>query len=154
MALEIERKYLVVDDSYKALSSTSYIIKQGYLSRRKEATVRVRIRGDKAYVTIKGVNHGIVRSEWEYSIPVDDAEAMLSECCEPPVISKTRYIVDYAGRTWEVDEFHGPLEGLVVAEVELENPGSEVKLPGFTGEEVTGDARYYNSNLGSSIPER
>lgn len=150
MAKEIERKFLVKDDSYKAMAKTSYRITQGYLSRKIEATVRVRIINATGFLTVKGANKGATRDEWEYTVPADDAAEMLARCAEPPVIDKTRYIVDYAGFVWEVDEFHGDLDGLVLAEVELPSEDSEVALPPFVSTEVTGDARYYNSALGRS----
>ena len=99
------------------------------------------------YITVKGRNAGAVRDEWEYTIPAADAEAMLKLCPEGSVLSKTRYLVDFGGRTWEVDEFHGHLEGLVVAEVELDDENADVEMPPFVSVEVTGDERYYNSNL-------
>lgn len=147
MAKEIERKYLVVSDSYRRMASTSSLIIQAYLSRDPKATVRVRIKGDKAYLTIKGVNDGAVRDEWEYAIPVDDAKEMIKRCASGTVIEKTRWIVDYAGMTWEVDEFGGKHSGLVIAEVELPTAEAEIDLPPFVGKEVTGDVRYYNSSL-------
>lgn len=119
MAKEIERKFLVNDSSYRAMAVSATDIEQGYLSRRIDATVRVRLRGDKAYLTVKGRNDGVVRDEWEYPVPPEDAREMLARCCEPPVLSKTRYVVDFGGFSWEIDEFHGALEGLVLAEVEL-----------------------------------
>lgn len=147
MAKEIERKFLVADDSYRAMASESYMIRQGYISRRKEGTVRVRIFGEKAFLTVKGANRGATRSEWEYEIPMEDALEMLTEVTEGTVLDKVRYIVEFAGRRWEVDEFHGRHQGLVTAEIELESEGASVKFPPFVGREVTGDPAYYNSNL-------
>ena len=147
MAKEIERKFLVINDTYRTLAVRATEITQGYLSRRREATVRVRIAGDRAYLTVKGPNEGAVRDEWEFDIPVDEATEMLARVAEPPVLSKTRYIVAADGLTWEVDEFHGTLEGLCVAEVELPSADTPVILPPFAGREVTGDPAYYNSNL-------
>lgn len=149
MAKEIERKFLVTDDSYRDMSARSVEVMQGYLSTRKEATVRVRIWGDCGYLTVKGANAGAVRDEWEYAVPVADAREMLERLASGTVIAKTRHIVEYGGRTWEVDEFHGSLSGLVVAEVELPSESAAVELPPFVGQEVTGDPRYYNSNLAS-----
>lgn len=150
MAKEIERKYLVVNQKYRNEAVCAIDIVQGYLSRDPERTVRVRIKGDKAYLTVKGVTHGCVRDEWEYEINIDDARQMLERVATPPVLSKTRYIVPNGSFTWEVDEFHGGLEGLVLAEVELPDANVEVgSLPDFVGREVTGDERYYNSNLSS-----
>lgn len=147
MSKEIERKFLVKDDSYRAMSYKSVRIAQGYLSTDKRATVRVRIFGDESYLTVKGENRGIVRDEWEYPIPMDDAYQMLHRLVEGVAVDKTRYFVEYGGGTWEVDEFHSPVSGLVVAEIELEHPGQEFNLPPFIGDEVTGDPRYYNSNI-------
>jgi adenylate cyclase len=147
MAKEIERKFLVKDLSFINLATRKVNIVQGYLSRRVESTVRVRIFGDSGKLTVKGANCGMVRSEWEYDIPEADAREMLSQCAEGNVIEKTRYIVPFAGFVWEVDEFHGGREGLIVAEIELPDAETQFPLPVFIGEEVTGDAAYYNSNL-------
>lgn len=147
MAKEIERKFLVKNSTFRELSTTAICMKQGYLSRLPEATVRVRIAGDKAFLTVKGKNDGAVRDEWEYSIPVADAEGMLERCAQGSVISKTRYIVPEGAYNWEVDEFHGSHEGLVVAEIELPHPDATFGRPDFIGEEVTGNPSYYNSNL-------
>lgn len=147
MAKEIERKFLVSDDSYKLMASESHRIAQGYISRRKEGTVRVRILDDAAFLTVKGENHGISRNEWEYPIPVEDAREMFRDVCEGPTLEKTRWIVPYEGLSWEVDEFRGTLAPLVVAEVELPSADTPVSLPPFVGREVSGDPAYYNSNL-------
>ena len=146
MALEIERKFLVKDDSYLRLATAKREIRQGYLSRVKERTVRVRIADDTARITIKGVNHGSTRNEFEYEIPLDDARQLLA-LCVPPIIEKTRHLVPWDGLTWEVDVFHGPNEGLVVAEIELPDEQHELSLPPFVGLEVTDNPRYYNANL-------
>lgn len=146
MALEIERKYLVKDSSFVALAASATAIRQGYLSRDADATVRVRIKGEKAYLTVKTRNRGCVRSEFEYEVPVADAEAMLS-ACKGLVIDKTRYVVPLGGYNWEVDLFHGALEGIVVAEIELPSEDAEFAVPPFIGEEVTGKPEYYNSNI-------
>jgi adenylate cyclase len=150
MALEIERKFLVCGDAWRVATGTYYC--QGYLNRDKHRTVRVRIAGDKAFLTVKGPNAGIVRSEFEYGIPVDDARQLL-ELCEKPLIEKHRRAVQHHGFTWEVDEFLGENEGLIIAEIELQSPDQSFDRPGWVGEEVTGDSRYYNSNL-SSRPYR
>ena len=147
MAKEIERKYLVINDSYKHMATNSIEISQGYLSRKIEATVRVRIANQTARLTIKGANSGIVRNEWEYEIPLNDAREMLSNCVSGRLIIKTRYIVPFAGYVWEVDNFHGDLEGLTIAEIELPDKDPTFSLPPFIGREVTGDPAYYNSNL-------
>lgn len=146
MAKEIERKFKVINNSYKQLAFKNHEIVQAYLSDRKEATVRVRIRDKEAFLTVKGVNHGIERSEWEYSIPVDEARSIIKECCSD-VLSKTRYLVNYGDKIWEIDEFHGHLEGLVLAEVELSAPDEPIAIPDFAGEDVSNDSQYYNSNL-------
>lgn len=146
MAKEIERKFLVKDDTYKALATGKCNMAQGYLSTDIDATVRVRISGDNAWLTVKSRNRGAVRDEWEYAIPVADARQMLA-ICKGKVIKKTRYYVPAGDLTWEVDEYHGVHDGLVVAEIELLSADHPVSLPPFIGEEVTGDPRFYNSTL-------
>lgn len=148
MGLEIERKYLVKDDSFKALAKKESRIIQGYLSSVKERTVRIRIKGEQAFITIKGIGNasGASRYEWEKSIPVTEAEELL-KICEPGVIDKTRYLVDFEGQTFEVDEFYGENEGLTVAELELEDEHQAIQKPSWLAEEVTGDVRYFNSML-------
>ncbi|MEZ9196728.1 CYTH domain-containing protein [Shewanella sp. 10N.286.54.B9] len=148
MAQEIERKYLVKSEDFKALASRSVRIIQGYLSSVPERTVRVRIKGDKGFLTIKGIGNesGASRYEWENEIPVPEAEELL-KICEPGVIDKTRYLVDYTNHIFEVDEFYQSNQGLIVAEVELTDEAETVSKPDWLGEEVTGDARYYNSML-------
>ena len=147
MAVEIERKFLLRDESWRGLGP-SFQIRQGYLSRDKDRTVRIRIRDDEAFLTVKGRNRGFCRPEFEYSIPVPDAEEMLL-LCSGQVIAKTRHYVNYGALVWEVDEFHGELAGLVVAECELTDPEQELDLPAWVGDEVTRDPRYFNSNLTS-----
>ncbi len=147
MAKEIERKYLVTDDSFIGMAETVVHIEQGYISRRPEGTVRIRIKGDKSYVTIKSKNNGAVRNEWEYEIPMEDARQMLGTVCEGTIIIKDRHIVKYDGHTWEIDIFHGNHEGLILAEIELPTPETTYALPPFIGVEVTDDKKYYNSNL-------
>lgn len=146
MALEIEHKYLVKDDSYKALAFQKVEIRQGYLNRLPQRTVRVRTIDRHGFLTVKGINTGDVRHEYEYGIPYDDALEML-QICEPGILEKTRYKVKFDNLVWEIDEYHGSHEGLTVAEVEIPNSGYEYKKPAFIGENVTGDPRYYNSNL-------
>src|SRR5262245_40362257 len=145
MGKEIERKYLVEGDQWSSGKGTTY--RQGYLSTVKERTVRVRLAGDKAFLTIKGLTQGATRSEYEYEIPARDAEEMLDKLCERPLIEKRRYKVEHAGLTWEVDEFFGDNQGLVVAEVELKSEGQAIELPAWIGKEVTDDPRYFNANL-------
>ena len=148
MAQEIERKFLVTSDAYKEESVKRTRITQGYLSSVPERTVRVRIKGDKGYITIKGEcnESGTSRYEWEKEIPVEEAEE-LPQICEPGVIHKTRYEVNVGRFTFEVDEFYGENQGLVVAEVELLNENDHFDKPEWIGAEVTGDVRYYNSML-------
>ncbi len=150
MAKEIERKYIVINDSFKSMSTRSYHIVQGYIHTEPRAVVRVRIRDDKAFLTIKGENKGAVRNEWEYGIPVDDARHMLDELCQGSVIEKTPYIVEYNRHIWEVDSFDTPCKGLVVAEIELKSEDESFSLPPFVGDEVTGDPAYYNSTMAST----
>ena len=147
MGIEIEHKYLVKDDSYKRLSDNNSTIRQGFLSRNPERTVRVRVRDDQGFITIKGKGDGAAHPEFEYEIPLDDAVRLMS-LCEPPVIEKTRYIVMHDGNRWEVDVFHGSLEGLVIAELEVPSEDYRFSLPPFVGREVTGNPKYYNSQLG------
>lgn len=148
MSKEIERKYLVANRDYRAMAVKVRHIEQGYLSRRPEGTVRVRIADDKGYLTVKGRNRGATRDEWEYEIPEADARAMLQRCCSGAVVIKDRYLVPYQGRVWEVDEFAAPKVDLVVAEVELPSEDAAFALPPFVGQEVTGNPDYYNSNIG------
>lgn len=166
--VETERKFLVRDDSYKSQAVKSFRIKQGYISHDGGNTVRVRIRDNQGFLTIKGPSYdGISRFEWEKEIPLEDAEALCT-LCKGGFIDKTRYIVpageDFCEasafflakqksspvgtlRYFEVDEFHGDNEGLVMAEIELEKPDEPFDRPAWLGEEVTGDRRYYNSHL-------
>lgn len=145
MPVEIERKFLVINDDYKRMASASHRIVQGYLSTDPQATVRVRVLDNQAFVTIKSKTVGCTRGEWEYSVPLADAEDMLALCRAK--IEKTRWIVPFGGRTWEVDEFGGRLDGLILAEIELPSEDAPYDLPPFAGREVTGDPQYYNSNL-------
>lgn len=147
MAKEIERKFLVKGE-FKNLATKKTRIVQGYLSSVPERTVRVRIKGDKGYLTIKGIGNisGASRYEWEKEIPVNEAEELL-KICEPGVIDKTRYLVKVGKHTFEVDEFHGDNEGLVLAELELGDESESFEKPDWLGEEVTGDVRYYNAML-------
>ena len=147
MANEIERKFLV-DGEFKKLSTAETRIVQGYLSSVPERTVRIRIKGDKGYITIKGIGNesGATRYEWEDEISVADATELLS-ICEPGVIDKTRFLVKHGEHTFEVDEFYGENEGLIVAEVELDSEEEEFDRPDWLGAEVTGEAKYYNSML-------
>ena len=148
---ETERKFLVVGE-FKSQSYNATRIQQGYIASNNGRTVRVRIRGDKGYLTIKGPSglKGITRYEFDTEIPLDDARELM-EICEPGIIDKTRYLVKSSdGRhTWEIDEFYGDNEGLVLAEVELSHESEEFQKPDFIGREVTGDRRFYNSHMRS-----
>ncbi len=146
MALEIERKFLVGNDSWRS-AGRGALCRQGYLCRSREHVVRVRTTDDKAYLAVKGAVTEITRAEFEYEIPLSDAEEMLSELCEKPLIQKKRYAIFYRGKMWEVDEFFGENEGLVVAEIELEREDQPFEKPPWVSREVTGDPRYYNANL-------
>ncbi len=147
MAQEIERKFLVVGE-FKSLAVKSTRITQGYLSSVPERTVRVRLKGDKGFITIKGIGNdsGASRFEWEKEIPVEEVNELL-KICEPGVIDKTRFLVKVEEHIFEVDEFYGENEGLIVAEVELTSEDEAFEKPEWLGEEVTGDVKYYNSML-------
>lgn len=146
LAKEIERKFLVAGEDWRALArGTRY--RQGYLSTVKERTVRVRTIDDKGFLTIKGITVGATRSEYEYEIPAADADEMLDDLCEQPIIEKNRYEIPLAGVTWEVDEFLGVNDGLIVAEVELQSEDQSFPKPDWIGEEVTDDPKYFNANL-------
>ena len=148
MALEIERKYLVLDSSYKHEAYSTSHIRQGYICSERGRSVRIRIRDEHAYLTIKGpsLDGGLSRYEFEQQIPFDDAQKLMT-LCEPGIIDKTRWLVRSGNHIFEVDEFHADNDGLVVAEVELNDPTETPLLPHFIGQEVTGDRRYYNSQL-------
>ena len=146
MGKEIERKFLVTGTEWKHLGEKMHIW-QGYISSIDGTVVRVRIAGERAYLTVKGKTAGIQRSEFEYPIPVEDARQMLKELCAENQVEKYRYIVQFKGFIWEVDEFLGKNAGLVIAEVELEDENQKPDIPGWIGEEVTGHHRYYNSSL-------
>lgn len=143
--IEIERKFLVTNNKYKI--GTPCFIAQGYICSEENRVVRVRIKNETAFLTIKNATIGFARNEYEYEIPIVDAKAMLQNTCQQPIIEKTRYILEHKGFIWEIDEFHGDNEGLVVAEIELEDKNAEFELPDFIGKEVTGEARYYNACL-------
>lgn len=145
--MEIERKFLVVGE-YKSKAIEALRITQGYLSSVPERTVRVRVKGEKGFITIKGIgsDSGASRFEWEKEIPAEEVRELL-KICEPCVIDKTRYLVPVGKHTFEVDEFYGDNEGLTIAEIELSTEDEEFPRPEWLGEEVTGDERYYNSML-------
>jgi adenylate cyclase len=143
---EIERKFLLRDEAWRA-GASGKPYRQGYLSTEPDRTVRVRVAGDLAFLTVKGRSQGASRAEYEYPLPRADAEEMLDHLCLRPLIEKTRYRVPYGGLVWEIDEFSGDNAGLVVAEVELEAEDQPVALPPWVGREVTGDPRYANASL-------
>lgn len=149
MSFEIEKKFLVKSDFKNEAFKTVHIV-QGYLSRVPERVVRIRIKDDKGFITIKGKSNasGVTRFEWEKEIPVEEARQLL-QLCEPGVIDKTRHLINNTDgkHTWEVDVFHGAKEGLIIAEIELGNENEPFDKPDWLGEEVTGNQRFYNSNL-------
>ena len=144
MAIEIERKFLVRNDTWR--TDGAVLVVQGYLSREVRQTVRIRVTGEKAFISVKSTTVGATRAEFEYEIPVADGKELLS-LCDRQLIAKTRHTVVHAGITWEVDEFHGANAGLVIAEVELESEEQTFEKPPWLGREVTEDARYFNANL-------
>lgn len=146
MGTEIERKFLVRGDEWR--KSPFVTLRQGYLYRSPTSVVRVRTDGTRGYLTVKGsAGSGITRSEYEYPIPLSDADQMLDRLCDKPLIEKSRFLVDYLGTRWEVDEFQGENTGLVIAEVELTSETQEFAKPAWIGREVTNDPRYLNANL-------
>lgn len=147
MNTEIERKFLVTD-GYKADIQASFEIKQGYLNSNPERTVRIRTKGEKAFLTIKGLSEmgGLKRFEWEKELTLDEIQPLF-DLCEDFIIHKTRHIIVYQGHTWEIDEFWGKHKGLVLAEVEMKSVDEDVALPDWIIKEVTGDRKYYNSSL-------
>ena len=146
MGKEIERKFLVKGDAWRALAQGT-MYRQGYLNSIKERTVRVRTVGDKAFMTVKGITIGATRAEYEYEIPFGDCNAMLDNLAEKPIIEKKRYKIPFEGLVWEIDEFFGENQGLIVAEVELQSEDQKIPKPEWIGDEVSGDPRYFNSNL-------
>jgi adenylate cyclase len=148
--IEIERKFLVSSDDFKAESTASYTIAQGYLNSNPERTVRIRIKGSKGFITIKGIGSvsGMSRFEWEKEITLTEAKQLLL-LCEKGIIDKTRYEVKVGNHLFEIDEFHGDNQGLLMAEIELTAEEEEFVKPSWIGEEVTNDQKYYNSYLSS-----
>lgn len=146
MGIEIERKFLVASDAWRAQAGRATRFSQGYLSRDPARTVRVRLAGEQAFLTIKGATTGASRAEFEYAVPLADARALLA-MCDGPVVEKVRHLCVHEGMTWEVDEFLGANAGLVLAEIELASEGQAFGRPAWLGAEVTGDARYVNANL-------
>ena len=146
MAFEIEHKYLVDNDSYKEMAKGKVEIRQGYLNRNPDRTVRVRTMGPKGFLTVKSRNYGSKRLEYEFEIPGEEAKEIL-KLAEPGIVEKTRYFVPFDGLIWEIDEFHGSLKGVTLAEVEIPDDGVTYEKPSFIGKDITGDPAYYNSNM-------
>ena len=146
MAQEIERKFRVANDDWRAMATSSSSIKQGYLSSSAEATVRVRLEDNLGTLTIKSKTKGITRNEFEYAIPAQEAKELLM-LCRGPLIEKIRYRILQENHTWEIDVFEGDNDGLIIAEIELTSEDDYFAKPQWLGEEVSGDSRYYNSNL-------
>ena len=146
MAQEIERKFRVANDDWRAMATSASSLKQGYLSSSAEATVRVRLEDNLGTLTIKSKTKGITRNEFEYAIPAQEAKELLMLCREP-LIEKTRYRIPHENHTWEIDVFEGDNDGLIIAEIELTSEDDYFAKPQWLGEEVSGDSRYYNSNL-------
>ena len=147
MAVEIERKFLVVNDNWRELADSGTVYTQGYLVGSGQSSVRIRIEGDNAFINIKSATLGIRRQEYEYHIPVSDATEMLETLCEKPLIRKIRYHLNIEEFLWEIDEFDGENKGLIVAEIELKNETEEFLRPDWIGEEVSHDPKYYNVSL-------
>ncbi len=147
VALEIERKFLLKNDTWKQQVSRCVRIRQGYLNRAKECSIRVRAAEGRGWLNIKSATIGVQRHEYEYEIPFADAEEMLDNLCMKPLIEKVRHYANFGEHVWEIDVFEGENEGLVVAEIELSEPGERFDLPPWAGKEVTEDPRYYNTCL-------
>ena len=152
MALEIERKFLVAGESWRTGADAGAAVRQGYLSRGESASVRVRIIGEAAFLTIKSAHAGAARSEFEYPIPPADAEQMLAHLCAAPLIEKRRHTIAVGGHIWTVDVFEGALAGLTLAEVELAHADETIAIPPWAGREVTDDPRYRNDALSPDTP--
>ena len=146
MAQEIERKFLTKSDAWRS-NAIGRFYRQGYLSTVKERTVRIRTIRNEGYITVKGIAKGAARAEYEYEIPVKDANEMLDTLCEQPIIEKMRYEIEHNELIWLVDEFEGVNKGLILVEVELSDENQKIVLPDWVGAEVTGDPNYFNSNL-------
>ena len=144
MATEIERKFLLVSDAWRKAAAPGVHYRQGYLANNDSCSVRARIAGDTAYLNLKSATLGVSRTEFDYPIPVADAQVMLETLCAKPLIEKTRYLVQYGRHTWEIDEFEGENAGLVVAEIEIAREDEAFERPAWLGEEVSHDPRYYN----------
>jgi adenylate cyclase len=146
VGVEIERKFLLAGDGWRALGQP-VLLRQGYLSSDPERVVRVRVEGDRAYLTVKGRSVGATRGEWEYPIPLADANELLERLCEQPIVEKFRRRIEFGGNLWEVDEFLGENQGLLLAEIELAAEDQPFDKPDWIGADVTHDQRYFNSNL-------
>lgn len=146
MGLEIERKFLLKNNSWKKEIKKTIFIRQGYLNSKVERTVRIRIQGEQGVLTIKGKNQNVTRKEFEYQIPLDDALHLIS-MCEKPVIEKTRFLISSNRCTWEIDVFDGENKGLVIAEIELSSEEESFDIPNWLGKEVSSESKYYNSSL-------
>ena len=146
MAIEIERKFLVKEKPF-SIAKRSLKINQGYIINEKSKVIRVREKGDDYFLTIKGNNIGISRLEYDFPISKEDAKELIFHFCKTTLIEKTRHYIEHKGHTWEVDEFHGKNNGLIVAEIELESEDEKFEITDWVGEEVTQDDRYYNMNL-------
>lgn len=147
MALEIERKFLVRNEGWRGHTTRTLHIRQGYLNQARECSIRVRTAGGRGWINIKSITIGVQRHEYEYEIPCKDAEELLDTLCQQPLIDKVRHFAPYQDHLWEIDVFRGDNEGLVVAEIELNNPTEAFARPPWLGREVTEDARYYNTCL-------
>ncbi len=147
MAIEIERKFLVINQQWRSQADPGQLYRQGYLPTQAGTTVRIRTVGEQGYLTIKGLSSGISRAEYEYAIPVQDAQEMLDTLCHAALIEKKRYRLICNDLLWEIDEFLGANQGLILAEVELHSENQTVELPDWVGQEVSEDARYFNANL-------
>ena len=144
MATEIERKFLVVGDAWKHQADDGTVMRQGYLLGSEKSSVRVRVAGDRAWLNIKSATLGVIRTEYDYAIPLEDANEMLATLCDQPLIEKVRYHARHGHHVWDVDVFSGANEGLIVAEIELMDVGEAFEKPDWAGDEVSADPRYYN----------
>jgi len=151
MAVEIERKFLLVSDAWRKDVEKSLNMRQGYLSRDAQSSVRIRICDEGGDINVKSTRDGIYRLEYEYAVPLADAEELLARVAHRPLIEKTRHIVNFGGHCWEIDEFHGENADLIVAEIKLKSVDEVFPRPAWLGREISTDARYYNSNL-SKLP--
>lgn len=147
MAKEIEHKFLLKNDDWRTQTTRSSLYKQGYMVSDNSRSVRIRVSGDTAWLNIKSATIGTLRQEFEYEIPIEDGIEILNTLCQKPIIEKTRHLVTYKQHTWEIDEFTGDNDELIVAEIELSEVGEHFEKPSWIGQEVTTDIRYYNNSL-------